>query len=634
MDVGVSESSRRYGGGSRRSLRQLLVQLSESKQFIWIFLLFVLITHIPTGKGGLLGDDFIQWAAATSPPALAEKGFHVADPDNSFIDRIKNSFLFMSADTTATAELKAYGGIPWWSPDDVTMHMFRPLSALTHWFDYNFLQGDVFLMQLHSVIYLLLLAASFYIFCRRFNCPGWVPALAVFLFVFSYSVPVNLNWLAARNALIAPMFALWAIIFHDRWRSEDHYGYLLMSLLALILALLSAEAGVATLAYLGAYALLLDPKRSLLNTWTILPAIGVVVAWRLFYSSQGFGTDNIDLYVDPVRSPLEFLTERVPILPVYYLRLIFGPAATLFLGITSSYLILSLISLVICSLAIWVIYPQLKESRIMQFGLLGSAVAIIPFLSTNPGPRMEPFLHIGFLMVVCTWLYELSRQAKTGRALKILVVVFLVLHLAIPTLLTIARHWRIVTLEILSTDVYSMVADDLKDGETNLVIVNSPAFSNYYHRPFGWAHQGLPLPKKIQMLVPGLNPVTIRREAENTYRLTSSEGFAVVSGTPRDLDSREDPYFNKPRVLAYRANNQIMTNDETSFSPGQKVVANGYEVVILHMEDSLPTEIRVIFTEEEPSVWQWFDWKEQVYKRMDMLEVGEKRFIPGPFDKT
>lgn len=635
MDVGVSDSSRQYGGESSRGLRQILLQLSQSKQFIWVFLLFVLITHIPTGKGVLLGDDFIQWAAATSPEVLAEKGFHVADPDNTFIERIKNSFLFMSGDTTATAELKAYGGVPWWSPDDVTMHMFRPLSALTHWLDYNLFQNDVFLMQLHSVLYLLLLAGSYYAFCRRFGAAGWVPALAVFMFVFSYSVPMNLNWLAARNALIAPMFALWCIMFHDRWRTQDNYGYLLLSLAALALALLSAEAGIATLAYLGAYALLLDPRRSILNAvWTLLPALGVVVAWRLLYSSQGFGTENIDLYVDPVRSPVEFLTERVPMLPVYYLRLILGPAATLLVGITSSIMALSLISLVICALAIRVIYPQLRHSRLMQFGLLGSAVAIIPFLSTNPGPRMEPFLHIGFLLVAGTWLYELWRQGSLTRGIKVLAVGFLIFHLAIPTVLTVARHWRIVTLEIVHTDVYSTVAEDLRAGDKNLVIVNSPDFSNYYHRPFSWAYHKLPMPEKVQMLAPGLTPVTISRESENRYRLISNEGFAMIANTPQKVDFRDDPHFNKPKVLAYRVNNQIMTNDETAFTVGQKVTGNGFEAEVMNMQGDLPTEIRVEFVENEPSVWQWFDWKDQRYKRMDQLEIGERRHIPGPFDKS
>jgi len=145
----------------------LVRRLVESKYYLLFFLLLVLSTHIPTGKGVLLGDDFIQWAATTTPEALENKGFSIADDSNSFPQRIKNAFLFMSADNSATKELKAYGAIPWWSPDDITMHMFRPIAGITHWIDYQFLDGDVFLMQLHTVMYLLMLTVSYFALCRQ-----------------------------------------------------------------------------------------------------------------------------------------------------------------------------------------------------------------------------------------------------------------------------------------------------------------------------------------------------------------------------------------------------------------------------------------------------------------------------------
>ncbi|OUS31225.1 hypothetical protein A9Q99_04300 [Gammaproteobacteria bacterium 45_16_T64] len=69
--------------------------------------------------------------------------------------------------------------------------------------------------------------------------------LALALFVFSYSMPMNMNWLASRNAIIAPMFAILVLIFHHRWRRI--YYFLPLSLFALVLALLSAEAGIAIL---------------------------------------------------------------------------------------------------------------------------------------------------------------------------------------------------------------------------------------------------------------------------------------------------------------------------------------------------------------------------------------------------
>lgn len=610
----------------------LVRRLIHSKHFIVFFLLLVLATHIPTGKGVLLGDDFIQWAAATTPDVLADKGFSIADASNSFSQRIKNTFLFMSADNSATQELKDYGAIPWWSPDDITMHMFRPLAGITHWIDYQFLGGDVFLMQLHTVIYLLMLTVSYFALCKALNMPSWTPMLAIGLFVFSYSMPMNMNWLASRNAIIAPMFAIWALVFHHHWRIDNQPRFLIYSLLALLLALLSAEAGIAILAYLGAYAIILDPKRSVANVWTIIPALLVVALWRLGYSSEGFGTENIDLYVDPVRSPKEFLTQQLPTLPLFYGKMLLGPLAAVMLLVSSSTLVLSLISLVVCLLALWLISPQLRRNRLMQFGALASVIALIPFLSTTPGSRSEPFMHIGLFITLSLWVYLVLQQTSVSTVMKTVVGAFLVIHLALPTIGTAARHWRLITLEVKGADAYSSVAAELADGKTNLVLVNSPDYFAYYHRPFGWAYHNQPLPNKIQLLAPGLTRIQVTRKSEYIYDLRSEEGFAFIGADPQDVDTREDPQGNRLKVVGYRANNEIVTNRSTRFHQGQIILSNGYSVTIKEMDGPRPIALSIEFHSNEPSVWQWFDWSDLSYKKFSTLAVGDAITLPGPFD--
>lgn len=270
----------------------------------------------------------------------------------------------------------------------------------------------------------------------------------------------------------------------------------------------------------------------------------------------------------------------------------------------------------------------------MQFGLLASVVAVIPFLSTNPGSRSAPFLHLGFLLMMSIWVYNVAQNHRVSKGIKALAVAILVYHLVIPGVLTTARHLRLITIDVKGVDAYSSVAEDLADGETNLVIVNSPDFFNYYHRPFGWTYHNKPLPKKIQMLAPGLTALTIKRESETTYRLFSEEGFAMLANTPRNVDQKEDPHFNRKEVLGFRANNQIMTNNETVFRIGQQVEANGFSATVLDIKDDVPSEIRIVFEQQKPAVWQWYDWSERSFKRMDQLAVGESRFIQGPFDPS
>ncbi|MCG8314956.1 MAG: hypothetical protein MI976_17235 [Pseudomonadales bacterium] len=629
-------------------MKSRLGQFAQSSVFIWVFLFFVLITHIPTGNTELLGDDYVQWGAVTLPQDLYQKGLQIANPDNQLVDKIKNMFLFLSADSGATQQLKAYGAIPWWINDDITMHMFRPLSALTHWFDYQYLDKNVFAMQFHSLLYILLLALSYFIVSRHFlafanaNSQGgrsqgtvaWIPALAVALFIFSYSVPINFNWLCARNAFIAPLFALWTLWFHHLWADKHRVVYLLLSMASMMLTLLAAEAGVATLAYIGAYALLLDERPFFKRMFTILPALLVVVLWRVGYSSQGFGAENIDLYVDPVRSPYEFVTQRIPMLPIYYAKVVLGPLAMLWLTVTSSIWILSSISLVACALVLWPLWPLIKSNRLVQFGLLGSVVAIIPFLSTNPSARSEPFLQIGFFLALAIWLFSVSQRPQMGKGLKIFIVLLLGVHLVVPTLLVAGKHWRLLTLDVKSMDAYSSVEPAIAagNGERDLVIVNSPDYFAYYHRPFSWSYNGQTLPRSIKFLAPGLTRMTIERLDKDTYRLTSAEGFAVLSDTPAEVDSRQDPEKNRHRVLGYRANNQIMTKADQAFSAGQDFSVTGMDISISVAERGVPKTLIITLHDVDAAVWQWYDWSDYNYKPFTELEIGESTTLLGPFD--
>ena len=622
-------------------MKTRLGEFAQSSLFIWAFLFFVFITHIPTGNTELLGDDFVQWGAVTLPQDLYQKGLEIANPDNGFVDKIKNMFMFLSADSGATQQLKAYGAIPWWINDDITMHMFRPLSSVTHWLDYQYLDKNVFAMQFHSLLYILLMALSYFVVMRNFlsfaNQPNgtvaWIPALAVAFFIFSYSVPINFNWLCARNAFIAPIFAIWTLWFHHLWRHQNSIPYLLLSMTTMMLALLSAEAGVATLAYIGAYALLLDKQPFIKRMLTVLPALLVVVVWRMGYSSQGFGAENIDLYVDPVRSPYEFITQRIPMLPIYYAKVVLGPLAMLWLTVTSSIWILSGISFIACALVLWPLWPLIKSNRLVQFGLLGSVVAIIPFLSTNPSARSEPFLQIGFFLALAIWLYGVSQRQQISKGLKTFIVVLVGVHLVVPTLLVAGKHWRLLTLDVTSMDAYSSVEPQIAagNGERDLVIVNSPDYFAYYHRPFSWSFNGHALPRSIKFLAPGLTTMSIERIAEATYRLTSDEGFAVLSDTPQNLDSRPDPERNRHRVLGYRANNQIMTKADQAFKTGQAFSVTGMDITIKEALDGVPKVLLVELQAADAAVWQWYDWTDYSYKAFTSLAIGESVTLPGPF---
>lgn len=603
-----------------------------SRYFILTFLLVVVITHFPTGKGQILGDDFVHWANLTAPEGLAEQGFTTIKPENSLWERVSLSFAFLSNTTDVSKDLDALGYLPWWVGDSVSMHMFRPLASLTHWFDYNFLGRDIVLMQLHTVMYLCFFALSLYWLFRRLGLPGWVPALAMSFIVYSYTMPPNIGWLAGRNAIMAPIFVVLALGFHHEWRTQQRSLFAVLSCLAVMFAVLSAEAGIACLAYIGAYSLLVDKGKLIPRLSTVLPALAVVVLWRWFYSTQGFGANNIDLYVDPAHSPWQFVTERIPMFGMFWGRLILGPIYHGLHLITLNEMVISIICLVIAVLFFGVFWRQIKASALMQFGLFSMALAAIPFLSTNPGPRSEPILQIGFFITV-SLIYWNVFTGDSSRRIRIFLIGFLIYHLAIPATVTTARHLRLITLEAYTGDSYDEIAETFAEQPTDLVLVNPPNYYSYYYRPYQWVFNGHTLPAHVYQLAPGLEGMTLKRVSEFQYTLTCEQGCPVRSNRPAGIDKRVDPDNNRVSALLFRANNQIMTYFKSEFKADDHYSSGTMRVSFLDMAGDQPKTLQLSFdpTRKTPQLWRWYNWAKGSFETMKPLAVGEQRYFRGPF---
>src|SRR3972149_6642713 len=93
---------------------------------------------------------------------------------------------------------------------------------------------------------------------RRVGGAVWVAGLAGLLYVLDETNYFPVAFVANRNAVIALFFGLLAVLMHDKWRRESSIGGAVLACMFLALSLLSAEAGVATVAYNGAYALVFE----------------------------------------------------------------------------------------------------------------------------------------------------------------------------------------------------------------------------------------------------------------------------------------------------------------------------------------------------------------------------------------
>jgi len=130
---------------------------------------------------------------------------------------------------------------------------------------------------------------------------GRRPGRVLYAIDDAHGMPVG--WLANRNAVLAAFFGVSAISAHDRWRRGPAAWSGLLAALLLSLSLLSAEAGIATCAYLLAYAVFIEPGPWQRRLASLLPYAVILVAWRIAWTLQGYGVHGLGLYADPLHQP-------------------------------------------------------------------------------------------------------------------------------------------------------------------------------------------------------------------------------------------------------------------------------------------------------------------------------------------
>ncbi|MBN2272504.1 MAG: hypothetical protein JXN61_17965, partial [Sedimentisphaerales bacterium] len=161
-------------------------------------------------------------------------------------------------DDEGVEKVKDYGAVPWWTDPDCRISFWRPVTSFTMWLDYQLYPNSAALQHLHSILWFGGAAFVLAVLYRRLGGPAWMAGLAGLLYVLDETNYFPVAFVANRNAVIALFFGLLAVLMHDRWRREGGVGGVVLACVFLALSLLSAEAGIATVAYIGAYALVFE----------------------------------------------------------------------------------------------------------------------------------------------------------------------------------------------------------------------------------------------------------------------------------------------------------------------------------------------------------------------------------------
>jgi len=600
---------------------------------------------LPAVGRGLLNDDYMQRAILAGPSPyvdhLAEKGLA---PDGSGSLWPILSDLFVAAAPGRNLEtLKAYGALPWWTYEGYCVAFWRPVAAVTHWLDYRLFPDWPVLMHLHNIVWfaaVVWLVAALY---RRFIDAAPAAGLAALLFVLEDSSFFPTMWIANRNLLICLFFGLLAILAHDRWRQDRWRLGAVLAPLCILLSVLSAEAGIATMAYLFAYEVALRTDRWRNRLFALAPAAGVIVLWRLLYNLLGYGASGGGFYFDPVREPLGYalaFLQRAPFLLAGQWTTI-PPELYSFLPPASR----TLLWLFLCALTVLiplVLWRFVRSHRRAGFWLLGMVLAAVPFCATLPMSRSLLFVAIGAFGLISEFIAGWLSDAwdDSGRLLRVqavyarprwlrgsarnLFVLFVLVHIPFAAVARLMAPRVTGQMELRVAGTMDLGTMQGLDGQ-DLVIVNAPNPASFLYEPFLRAYGRQALPRGLRILAPGFGAVEVARPTANVLTVRSvsrslfdcqQEGerldFVFFYRVLSDVRGPGHPLKGGDRVRLERMTAEVRAVDERGF-PVE--VAFAFEVPL-----------------EDPSLtWLCWDWDKHRYKAFTPPPVGGSVTLVGPF---
>ncbi len=502
-----------------RGFAHSMGRVLASPWFPWIAVAIGLLLTCRAVGNGLDADDYYHRAVLNGSSRYGEK---LPDP--------QGMFRFLPGDPEFSRELMDMGFLPWWSYPNIKAEFLQFIPTQTHILDYWLWPDSPELMHVHSLVWfalLVFLTAQFY---RRMLGPTWMAGVAALLFAIEDGHGMPVGWIANRNILIAASFGVGCLMAHDVWRREGQVWAMPLAVVLWALCLCSKEAGIATSAYLFAYALWIDGSAFWQRFLTMLPYGIVLVVWRIVRDALGFGVTNVGYYYDPITDPGQFgmaLVERFPVLlfgqwgMLSDLWLMFGELGSLFWWSVVAY---------ICLLGL-LLWPVVRRDRIARFFATGMLLAVIPICATTPSDRLLMFVGLGAFGLMVRFWYAvfaavgLRPQFAIWRKGAVPVAIFLMLlHLVVaPVFLPI----RIASFEAFQP-FYVRVPFDESIKNQDLVVVNSPIPFFVGFCLFNYEHEGMPSPRAVRTLAPGMSPVTVKRIDERTLEITPDAGYIGI----------------------------------------------------------------------------------------------------------
>lgn len=336
--------------------------------------------------------------------------------------------------------------------------------------------------------------------------------------------------------MIAAVFGVLSFQHYVRWRETSASRHFVASLTLLIISLLSGEIGISTSCYLGAYALTLDrngPRKGLLALWPF--ALTCIIWWSL-YKLGNFGANNSDLnYIDPVESPLIFMSklfERIPVLLFAQLGIVpaelygFSPKPV------PAYLAVAWLFI---GGVVYLLWPLLKASPVARFWALGAAFSVAPITATVPADRNLLFVGIGASALLGMLFHALFSKLQTSRLQRGSTWMLVVLHLILsPLLLPLFSYSPQLWSQLMGLHLARQIP--IENTQESLLTFGIPMPVGLGATPMRFA-DGLPLADKFWMISSLKQDFVITRINDNTLTVTTEKGMIdTIEANLRNLE--------------------------------------------------------------------------------------------------
>jgi hypothetical protein len=537
----------------------------------WLVLLVALVLGLPTLDVGLLGDDLAQAELLATP------------------GRSWDMFVFVSGPRAHTEQLRAIGQFPWWVDPDLHVAFFRPLAVLTHALDVRLWPSAAWLMHLHSVLWYALACLLAWVLARRLcsnTCAAGVAGL-VYAGAFGHLVPVG--WLAHRNGLISTVFALVMLLAHDRWRRDGDKLGAVLAVAALAGALLAGESGVVSLAFVFAYAVILDQAPLRARALSLVPSLLLVVAWRVVYDALGYGVSGSGAYVDPVAGVAELIT----LFPSRYFALLTFSVSPPFSTSAPALLWWGVTLVLLASAGV---FAATTERPAARFGVLAAALGCVPLTASVPFERLLVLTSFGVALLwgelIDAWLLTGPRP-RGARAIAGLVVL---VHVLVSPLMFLARALSFDQMQP-SAAAY---AEDAWPGAPAMqgkivLIVHTPNYMAVDSLPRVLRALGTAQPARIWVLHAGVAAPEIDQIDTHTLELRAPHGWPSDDVTG---------FWRHPGTAPFAVGDRIPTADFTA--------------VVDEVADGRATRVRFVFARPLDDPGQaWLLWLDGQHRKIN-----------------